>query len=90
MSIKPVVYPYTAAVLLHGPPGSGKSALAAYVAQEADFAFSKVLLPDAFLAERHPNGRQDLLTESFDEARKHRESLLLLDDVVRRCRLASA
>ena len=68
------------AVLLHGPPGCGKSAVAAYVAREADFAFSKVITADSFLDDLS-TPRADQLAIAFAEARKHKESLLLLDDV---------
>jgi SpoVK/Ycf46/Vps4 family AAA+-type ATPase len=67
-------------VLLHGPAGCGKSAVAAYIAREANFAFSKVITADSFLDDR-ATSRADQLTLAFDETRKHKESLLLLDDV---------
>ena len=66
--------------LRHGPAGCGKSAVAAYVAREANFAFSKVVTADSFLDDK-ATSRTDQLTLAFDEARKHKESLLLLDDV---------
>jgi SpoVK/Ycf46/Vps4 family AAA+-type ATPase len=67
-------------VLLHGPAGCGKSAVAAFVAREAHFAFSKVVTADSFLDDRGTS-RAEQLTAAFDETRKHAESLLLLDDL---------
>eukprot|EP00899_Mesostigma_viride_P025864 jgi/Mesvir1/6462/Mv25118-RA.1 len=68
-------------VLLHGPAGSGKSALAAYLAKHAKwFEHVEVLIPEDLAFER-ADVRTDMLRRAFDAAYKGKQSLLLLDDV---------
>nr|CEL65248.1 TPA: N-ethylmaleimide-sensitive factor, putative [Neospora caninum Liverpool] len=69
-------------ILLHGPPGCGKTALAAHVAKEAQFPFMKLVTPDNFVGFSEA-ARTNSLSRTFDDAYKSPLSLLMIDNIER-------
>jgi vesicle-fusing ATPase len=55
-------------VLLHGPRGSGKTALAAYIASKANFPFVKMITPEYLTGFRDELGRKERIHEMFTDA----------------------
>ena len=66
-------------VLLWGPSGTGKSALAAVLAAEYGTKFH--LIRGAQLASKYQGGTEENLRNSFEAARRHRPSVLFIDNV---------
>ncbi|KAF9874473.1 vesicular-fusion protein sec18 [Colletotrichum karsti] len=67
-------------VLLHGPPESGKTALAAHTASMSDFPFVKLVSPQHLTAFRDEFGKKDYLTKVFTDAYKSEKSIVILDN----------
>ncbi|CCF31963.1 ATPase [Colletotrichum higginsianum] len=67
-------------VLLHGPPESGKTALAAHTASLSDFPFVKLVSPQHLTAFRDEFGKKDYLTKVFTDAYKSERSIVILDN----------
>ncbi|KAF6808765.1 vesicular-fusion protein sec18 [Colletotrichum sojae] len=67
-------------VLLHGPPESGKTALAAHTASFSDFPFVKLVSPQHLTAFRDEFGKKDYLTKVFTDAYKSDRSIVILDN----------
>ncbi|CAI0647034.1 unnamed protein product [Colletotrichum noveboracense] len=67
-------------VLLHGPPESGKTALAAHTASMSDFPFVKLVSPQHLTAYRDEFGKKDYLTKVFTDAYKSEKSIVILDN----------
>lgn len=70
-------------VLLHGPPGSGKTALAAHIAMKSEFPFIKLVTPQALVGFRDEVGKKDYLHKVFTDAYKSPLSILILDNIER-------
>ncbi|KAL8397042.1 hypothetical protein RB594_003947 [Gaeumannomyces avenae] len=70
-------------VLLHGPPGSGKTALAAHIAIKSDFPFVKIITPTSLLGYRDEVAKKDYVHKVFTDAYKSPLSLLILDNIER-------
>jgi vesicle-fusing ATPase len=70
-------------VLFHGPPGSGKTALAAHIAMKSDFPFIKLVTPQALVGFRDEVGKKDYLHKVFTDAYKSPLSILILDNIER-------
>lgn len=70
-------------VLFHGPPGSGKTALAAHIAMKSDFPFIKLVTPQALVGFRDEVGKKDYLHKVFTDAYKSPMSILILDNIER-------
>ncbi|KAK3344335.1 P-loop containing nucleoside triphosphate hydrolase protein [Lasiosphaeria hispida] len=70
-------------VLLHGPPASGKTALAAHIAMKSDFPFIKLITPSAMVGFRDEVAKKDYLHKVFADAYKSPLSLLILDNLER-------
>ncbi|KAK1836059.1 P-loop containing nucleoside triphosphate hydrolase protein [Podospora conica] len=68
-------------VLLHGPSGSGKSALAAHIAMKSEFPFIKLITPYAMLGFRDEVAKKDYLHKIFTDAYKSPLSMLILDNI---------
>jgi len=69
-------------ILLEGPPGTGKTALAAQLALDSQFNFSKLVSPNAMVG-LNENSKAQLIAKTFDDAHKSPLSLVLLDDLER-------
>ncbi|KAK3371834.1 P-loop containing nucleoside triphosphate hydrolase protein [Lasiosphaeria ovina] len=70
-------------VLLHGPAGSGKTALAAYVAMKSEFPFIKLITPATIIGFRDEIAKKDHLHKIFTDAYKSPLSLIVLDNLER-------
>lgn len=69
-------------VLLSGPAGSGKTALAAMLATGSNYPFIKLLSPQAFVG-KHELEKCQKLAKAFEDAYKSPLSLVILDDIER-------
>jgi len=69
-------------VLLEGPAGSGKSALAATAALESGFPFAKVVSPERLVGYGEA-AKCAAIAKTFDDAAKSPLSVVILDDVER-------
>jgi vesicle-fusing ATPase len=68
--------------LLEGPPGSGKSALAATLAKESGFPFIKVVSP-VLLQGYNEQAKSSMITKVFEDAYRSPLSVVILDDIER-------
>jgi vesicle-fusing ATPase len=66
------------AVLLHGPPGSGKTALAAHIAMKSDYPFIKIITPASMVGFRDELAKKDHLHKIFTDAYKSPLSMLII------------
>ncbi|KIH89217.1 vesicle-fusing ATPase [Sporothrix brasiliensis 5110] len=73
----------TLSVLLHGPAGSGKTALATHVAIKSAFPFIKAITPENLVGYFNEAGKKDYLHKVFTDAYKSPLSLLILDNIER-------
>jgi len=69
-------------VLLKGPPGSGKTALAAQLAAESGYNFIKVIHPDDLVGQ-HESVKVSKITKVFDDASRSPLSIIILDSIER-------
>jgi len=69
-------------VLMHGPPGSGKSALAASIAMASDFAFVKLISPEAMVGYNEPSKIQ-YISKVFNDSYKSPNSIIVIDNIER-------
>uniref|UniRef100_A0A915JQC9 Vesicle-fusing ATPase n=1 Tax=Romanomermis culicivorax TaxID=13658 RepID=A0A915JQC9_ROMCU len=67
-------------VLLHGPPNSGKTALAAAISKASNFPFVKIVSPEDMIGYTE-NAKCLAIKKAFDDAYKSPLSLLLVDDL---------
>ncbi|KAL2116435.1 hypothetical protein VTJ04DRAFT_8603 [Mycothermus thermophilus] len=70
-------------VLLHGPPGSGKTALAAHIAVKSEYPFIKMITPASMVKFFDDYGKKDFLHKIFTDAYKSPLSLLIIDNIER-------
>uniref|UniRef100_A0A7S0S019 Vesicle-fusing ATPase n=2 Tax=Pyramimonas obovata TaxID=1411642 RepID=A0A7S0S019_9CHLO len=68
--------------LLEGPPGAGKSALAATLALESDFPFIKLVSAEAMVS-MSAGSKVQMIHKVFEDAFKSPLSVILLDDIER-------
>jgi len=68
-----------AGVLLHGPPGSGKTLLARAVASESDANFLLINGPE--IMNKFYGESEKRVREIFDEAEKHSPSIIFIDEI---------
>ncbi|KAK4152873.1 P-loop containing nucleoside triphosphate hydrolase protein [Chaetomidium leptoderma] len=71
------------AVLLHGPPASGKTALAAHIAMKSDYPFIKIITPASMVGFRDELAKKDHLHKIFTDAYKSPLSMLIIDNIER-------
>lgn len=69
-------------LLLYGPPGSGKTSIAAHFARHSKFTYVKIITPERFIGVG-TYGRINTITKIFNDAYKARESLIILDNIER-------
>ena len=69
-------------VLLEGPSGAGKTALAAKLALESGFAYIKVVSPENYVGYTEA-GKVNAIAKIFDDAYKSPLSLIVLDNIER-------
>lgn len=67
-------------MMLHGPGGSGKSAVAAYVAKRTCFPYVKVISAEDMVGAADAS-RISKIQKVFDDAYKSQESCVILDDL---------
>lgn len=73
-----------ASILLYGPDGSGKSALACDTARRYGFPFVRVVSSDNFVG-MSENQKVSAMVKIFEDAYKTRMSCVILDDLERLC-----
>ncbi|KAI5810245.1 P-loop containing nucleoside triphosphate hydrolase protein [Peziza echinospora] len=69
-------------ILMHGPPGSGKTALAAKIALASEFPFIKLVSPESMVGSNEM-GKVTLLTKVFMDAYKSPINVVILDNIER-------
>ncbi|XP_024920501.1 vesicle-fusing ATPase isoform X3 [Cynoglossus semilaevis] len=69
-------------VLLEGPPHSGKTALAAKIAEDSQFPFIKICSPDKMIGHSEISKCQ-AIKKFFDDAYKSQLSCVVVDDIER-------
>lgn len=69
-------------LLLHGPPGSGKSALAATIAQSSDYPFMKLVSPDDMVGFSESQ-KVAAISKIFADSYKSPLSVIVVDSVER-------
>lgn len=69
-------------ILLHGPPGSGKTALGASIAQASEFPFIKLISPDSMVGFSE-NQKVAAITKVFADSYKSPLSVIVVDNLER-------
>lgn len=69
-------------LLLHGPTGSGKTSIAAHIAQNSDFPFVKMISPENMIG-MSEQARIYEITNIFNNAYKSKLSLIIIDCIER-------
>lgn len=69
-------------VLLHGPPGCGKTALSAHLARRADYPFIRRITNEAYVGFSEQS-KVNAMAKVFDDAYKSPLSVIVLDDLER-------
>ncbi|KAG0170430.1 transport between ER and Golgi ATPase protein [Apophysomyces sp. BC1015] len=69
-------------VLLHGPGGSGKTALAATIAMESEFPFIKLISPETMVGMTE-NAKIAEITKVFNDSYKSPLSVIVIDNLER-------
>ncbi|KAK8154747.1 vesicle-fusing ATPase [Phyllosticta citrichinensis] len=67
-------------VALHGPPGSGKTALASQIALSSEFSFIKLISPEDMIGYSEMQKVQQL-DKTFRDAYKSKLSVILIDNI---------
>ncbi|ORX86714.1 AAA-domain-containing protein [Basidiobolus meristosporus CBS 931.73] len=69
-------------VLLHGPPGSGKTALAATIAMGSEFPFIKLISPESMVGYSE-NAKMTAINKTFSDSYKSPFSIIVIDNLER-------
>ncbi|KAL1882088.1 hypothetical protein VTK73DRAFT_2497 [Phialemonium thermophilum] len=70
-------------VLIHGPPSSGKTALAVHIALRSNYPFVKIISPENLVGYRDGVAKKDFIHKVFSDAYKSPLSCLILDNLER-------
>ena len=71
-----------ASALLHGPPGSGKTALAATIAQESGFPFIKLVSSENMVGYSESQ-KVAAISKAFADSYKSPLSIIIVDNIER-------
>ncbi|KAI9142196.1 P-loop containing nucleoside triphosphate hydrolase protein [Paraphysoderma sedebokerense] len=71
-----------ASLLLHGPTGSGKTALAATIAMASDFPFIKLISPETMVG-MGESAKINAISKVFSDSYKSAMSVIVVDDLER-------
>ena len=69
-------------ILLHGPPGSGKTALGASIAQASEYPFIKLISPDNMVGFSEAQ-KVSTITKVFSDSYKSPLSVVVVDNIER-------
>lgn len=69
-------------LLLEGAPGSGKTALAAHIAQQSGYPYVKLLSPESLVGYSE-SGKCNKISKVFDDAYRSPISCIVVDDIER-------
>jgi vesicle-fusing ATPase len=69
-------------ILLHGPPGSGKTALGASIAQASEYPFIKLISPDNMVGFSEAQ-KVSAITKVFSDSYKSPLSVVVVDNIER-------
>lgn len=69
-------------ILLHGPPGSGKTALGASIAQASEYPFIKLISPDNMVGFSESQ-KVTAITKIFADSYKSPLSVVVVDNIER-------
>lgn len=69
-------------IILHGPPGSGKTALAATIAQASGYPFIKLLSPDSMVGFSEAQ-KVNAINKVFADSSKSPLSVIVVDGLER-------
>ncbi|CAE6523157.1 unnamed protein product [Rhizoctonia solani] len=69
-------------LLLHGPPGAGKTAMAATIAQASEFPFIKLVSPDHMVGFSEPQ-KIAAITKVFQDSYRSPLSVIVVDNIER-------
>ena len=69
-------------VLMHGPSGSGKSALAASIAMASEFPYIKLISPEAMVG-FNESAKIQYISKVFNDSYKSPASLIVVDNIER-------
>lgn len=69
-------------LLLHGPPGTGKTALAATIAQASEFPFIKLITPDNMVGFSEAQ-KINAISKVFADSSKSPMSVVVVDNIER-------
>lgn len=69
-------------ILLHGPPGAGKTALAATIAMASDFPFIKLISPESMVGFSETQ-KMNHISKIFNDAHRSEFSVIVIDSVER-------
>lgn len=70
-------------VLLQGPDGTGKTALAASIAKDSQFPFLKVISPEMFVGFPSDTNKCNEIQKIFEDSYKSPLSMIFIDDIER-------
>jgi vesicle-fusing ATPase len=69
-------------VLLHGPPGSGKTALAATIAMASEAPFIKLIAPETMVGYTE-SAKMSAISKVFNDSYKSPFSVIVVDSIER-------
>src|SRR6202035_164303 len=69
-------------VLMHGPAGSGKTALAASIAMNSEFPYIKLISPESMVG-FNESAKVQYLSKVFNDSYKSPSSIIVVDNIER-------